>query len=310
VSGKEPGPKPGAPGRVMVIGRERTGKPIAEVVAEVSLLVAAAGVRVDSKVVKRKREVRAAARDALKAGCDLIVAVGGDGLVQQAVTVLAGTKVALGIVPTGTGNLLAGNLGIPEDHTEAVRIALAGRRRRIDIGRLAIEGKQRAFAVACGVGFDADVMERTDSEQKGRWGKLAYIANAVLEAGNIHDVPHDITIDGVRRSTESAQVLIANFGRIGPGLSAKKVRPDDGKLDVFIIHARGTLPALMAGWAALRQTDLGSDDGGRVYHARARKVRIATTPRRRVETDGGFLGRTPITVYVRAQALTVMVPRN
>ena len=72
----------------------------------------------------------------------------------------------------------------------------------------------------------------------------------------------------------------------------------------------GPFPALMAGWAALRQSDLGADDGGRVYHARARKVRIATTPTRRVETDGGFLGRTPIKVSVRPHALTVMVPRS
>ena len=143
--------------------------------------------------------MRRATREALKAGCDLVVAVGGDGLVQQVLTVLAGTKVALAIVPSGTGNLLAGNLAIPEDHAEAVRVALRGRRRRIDVGRLAIDGKRRAFAVACGVGFDADVMERTDGEQKGRWGKLAYVANAVLEAGHIHDVPHDITLDGVRR---------------------------------------------------------------------------------------------------------------
>jgi diacylglycerol kinase (ATP) len=308
VGGTGHGRKRGLPARVLVIGRERTGRPIAAVVAEVGLLVAAEGVRVDTRVVKRKREVRRATAAAIKAGCDLIVAVGGDGLVEQVVTVLEGTKVGLGIVPTGTGNLLAGNLQIPEDHAEAVQIALGGRRRRIDVGRLSVDGKRRAFTVACGVGFDADVMARTDSEQKSRWGKLAYVANAVLEAGNIHDVPHDITIDGVRRKTDSAQVLIANFGRIGPGLSAKKVRPDDGRLDVYIIHAAGPVPALMAGWAALRQTDLGSDDGGRVYHARARTVRIATTPRRRVETDGGFLGRTPITVTIRPRALTVMVP--
>jgi diacylglycerol kinase (ATP) len=296
------------PARVLVIGRERPGRPTAEVVAEVGLLISAEGVHVDSMVVKRKREVRRATRKAMKAGSDLVVAVGGDGLVQQVLTVLAGTKVGLAIVPTGTGNLLAGNLDIPDDHAEAVRVALGGLPRRIDVGRLSIGGKRRVFAVACGVGFDAEVMERTDGEQKGRWGKLAYVANAFLEAGHIHEVPHDITLDGVRRSTESAQVLIANFGRIGPGLTAKKVKPDDGWLDVFIIHAGGPLPALLAGWAALRQTDLGSDDGGRVYHARARKIRIATTPARRVETDGGSLGRTPINVSVRPRALTVMVP--
>lgn len=298
------------PTRAFVIGRHRTGRPVADVVHEVERLLGQEGVRAEAEIVSRKREVRRSTSRAVKAGCDLVVAVGGDGTVQQVVTVLAGTQVALAIVATGTGNLLAGNLGIPHDPAEAVRTAVAGRRRRIDVGRLRIDGKRRVFAVACGVGFDADVMERTDSEEKSRWGKLAYLANAVLEAGTIHDVPHDITLDGVRRSTDAAQVLIANFGRVPPGMQAHGVSPDDGLLDVFVVRASGPLPALLAGWAALRETELGEDDGGRVYHAKARKVRIETKPRRRVETDGGDVGRTPITVSIRPSALTVMVPRS
>ena len=119
--GRETSRPRSAPERVLVIGRERPGRPTAESVAEVGLLISAHGAHVDVKVMKRKREVRRATKDASAAGCDLVVAVGGDGLVQQVLTVLAGTKVALAIIPSGTGNLLAGNLAIPEDHAEAVR---------------------------------------------------------------------------------------------------------------------------------------------------------------------------------------------
>ena len=283
---------------------------MADVVREVERLLVEAGVTVEAEIVSRKREVRRSTSRAMKAGCDVVVAVGGDGTVLQVATSLAGTQVALAIVPTGTGNLLAGNLGIPHPAADAVRVAVAGRRRRIDLGRVEIDGKKRDFTVACGIGFDADVMERTDSDQKGRWGKFAYLANAILETGNIHNVPHEITLDGVSSTTEAAQVLIANFGRVPPGLKTRGVRPDDGLLDLFVVRASGPLPALLAGWEALRQTELGESVGGRVFRAQARKVRIETKPARRVEIDGSVVGRTPVTVSIRPAALTVMVPRR
>lgn len=300
------------PTRAFVIGRDRPGRPIGDQVAEVQRLLADENATIsDVAVVKRKREIRKLTRKAAKHGCEVIIAVGGDGTVLQVATALAGTDVALAIVPTGTGNLLAGNLGIPKAAEDAVRTALTGRRRRIDVGRLSVGGKRRAFTVACGAGFDADVMERTDSEEKGRWGRFAYLASALLEGGNIHNVTHEITLDGVRSTTEAAQVLIANFGRVPAGLKVRGVRADDGMLDVFIVRASGPLPALLAGWEALRTTgEGGTTDGGRVFRARARKVRVETSPKRRVETDGSVVGRTPFTASIRPAALTVMVPRR
>ena len=122
------------PVRVFVIGRERKGRPIAETVADVERALDAEGATViDTLIVKRKRDVRRRTAKAAKGGCDVVVAVGGDGTVLQVATALAGTKVALAIVPTGTGNLLAGNLGIPHPLEEAVHTAIAGRRRRIRV---------------------------------------------------------------------------------------------------------------------------------------------------------------------------------
>ncbi len=189
-------------------------------------------------------------------------------------------------------------------------MALIGRRRRIDVGRIDVGGKRRSFTVACGVGFDAEVMERTDSARKARWGRLAYLASAVLETGTIRDAPHRLTIDGKRSTMDAAQVLIANFGRLPAGLQVRGVRSDDGLLDVFVIRASGPLPALLAGWEAIRSTGDGDKDGDRVFRIKARKVRVDTQPSRRVETDGSSVGRTPITVSVRPAALTVMVPKR
>jgi diacylglycerol kinase (ATP) len=296
------------PSTAFVIGRIRRGHHVAPVVHEVERLLADEGLRVSSKLVWKKKQLRRATSRAVDAGVDIVVAVGGDGTVQQVAGSVAGTSVPLAIVPTGTGNLLAGNLGLEHEPEKAVRTALAGRRRRIDVGRYAIGRKRRIFTVACGVGFDADVMERTDSAGKSRWGRFAYLASAVLESGKIQNVSHEITIDGVPGTMDAAQVLVVNFGRVS-GLRVRGVKADDGLLDVFVIRASGPLPALLAGWEAISDTRLGDHDGGRVFRAKARKVRIETRPSRRVETDGSVVGRTPVTVSVRRQALTVMVPR-
>jgi YegS/Rv2252/BmrU family lipid kinase len=301
--------EPARPSTAFVIGRIRRGHHLAPVVHEVERLLADQGLRVSSKLVWKKKQVRRATSRAVDSGVDLVVAVGGDGTVQQVASSVAGTNVALAIIPTGTGNLLAGNLGIANEPEKAVLTAVTGRPRRIDVGRYAVGSKRRIFTVACGVGFDADVMERTDSAGKSRWGRFAYLASAVLESGKIQNVSHEITIDGVRGTMDAAQVLVVNFGRVS-GLRVRGVKADDGLLDVFVIRASGPLPALLAGWEAISDTRLGDHDGGRVFRAKARKVRIETRPRRRVETDGSVVGRTPVTVSVRRLALTVMVPRR
>lgn len=298
------------PSRAFVIGRYRKGRPIADAVHEVGRLLDGEGVAAECKVVRRKREVRKETARAVKAGHDLVVCVGGDGAVLQVATSLAGTDVALAIVPMGTGNLLARNLRVPHPPTEAVRTAITGRPRRIDLGQVTVAGKRRDFTVACGVGFDADVMGRTDSDEKARWGKMAYLASAFAESGNIRNVRHDITLDGVRMTTEAAQVIVANFGRLPPGFKVRGIRPDDGLLDVFVVRASGPLPALLAGWEAIRQTKTGESDSGRVMRAKARKVRVDTDPDRQVELDGSVVGTTPIRISIRPSALTVMVPRR
>jgi YegS/Rv2252/BmrU family lipid kinase len=297
--------------RALVVGRERPGRKIPEAVADVAERLRMAGWEVNSSVVKRKREMRRATRRAVKDGHDVVVAVGGDGAVLQAATVLADTSVALGIVPTGTGNLLAGNLGIPTDREQAVETMLTGRPRRIDMGRVRIGGKKRAFTVACGIGYDAKVMGATKPEQKLRWGKLAYLANAVRNTGSIHNSPHEITLDGVRSTMDAAQIFIANFGKMLPIVQPRRrIRGDDGLLDVIVVRAAGPIPGLLAGWEAMLQKDLGESPGGHVFRAQAREISVRSNPDRLVETDGSLAGETPIDVTVRPRALTVIVPRR
>jgi len=296
--------------RALVVGRLRKGRKIRRVVRQTAGELRTAGWKVDTKIVELKPDLQRAAARAVAKGFDVVVAVGGDGAVLQVSTPLARTKVALGIIPMGTGNLLATNLEIPTDPAEAARTLVAGHRRRIDIGRVTVDGGDRYdFAVACGVGFDAKVMEKTAAAQKRRWGKLAYVVNAISEAGAVHNVPHSITLDGVTTSSEAAQILIANFGQMMAGVEPDlAVQPDDAILDVIEIHASGPLSGLVAGLEALRQKTVGESHGGHAVRARARRIRIETTPKRLVEVDGNVVGTTPIRVRVVPHALTVIVP--
>lgn len=292
-----------------MLGRRRPGRKIGEAVRETQERLEAAGWKVDSLVVRRKSALRHHAAHGVDAGVDVVVAVGGDGAVLQVVNALAETKVALGIIPMGTGNLLAGNLGIPHQLDRAVDVLVNGHHRRIDLGRVTVGGKDHDFTVACGVGFDARVMQATDTREKRRLGKLAYLVQAIRQAQHVRDVTHEITLDGRRSSRKATQVLIANFGQMGSLVETRReIQPDDGLLDVIVVRAPGPVLGLLAGWEALRQRNLGASAAGHVFRAQAREVRIATRRARLVETDGSVVGTTPIIASIRPAALTVIVP--
>ena len=97
-------------------------------------------------------------------------------------------------------------------------------------------------------------MNKTGPGQKRRLGRFAYLANVVSQAGEISNVPHEITLDGVRTKTDAAQVFIANFGWMLAGMEpVRPIAPDDGLLDVIVVRASGRLRGVLGGWEALRQ---------------------------------------------------------
>jgi YegS/Rv2252/BmrU family lipid kinase len=295
--------------QALVLGRRRKGRAIGAAVAEAAKQLEAAGWTVDARVVDRKRDLRRATKGAVADGVDAVVAVGGDGAVLQVVQKLAETKVALGIVPKGTGNLLASNLGIPKSIDAAVQVLLGQRQRVIDVGHVKADGKDRVFAVACGVGFDAEVMNATGKSRKRRFGKLAYFSSVLGQRDKLGNVEHEITIDGKTQTGTASQVFVANFGGMGVGFEPRlEIKPDDGLLDVIILRAAGPVEGLLAGWEAIRQRRRGRSSSGRVYRTRAREVRIEARRERLVETDGSVIGVTPIEVSIRPAALSVLVP--
>jgi len=295
--------------QALVIGRKRRGRDIAGAIEETAARLEAAGWTVETRLVKRKRALRRRTADAVKASVDVVVVVDGDGAVLQVIQSVAETAVALGIVPMGTGNLLATNLRIPAKPDAAAEVILGGIQRRIDVGRATVDGRTRAFSVACGIGFDAHVMQATPRGRKVRLGRLAYLASALRERRQVRDVRYVLTIDGARSELEAMQILVANCGRLGGRFKPKlPIRPDDGALDVIAIRGRGPLDALLAGWEALRQRHRGRSRRRRAFRATARSISIQSKRPRLVELDGSVVGSTPVEIEVRPGALVVLVP--
>ncbi|HEU5304130.1 MAG TPA: diacylglycerol kinase family protein, partial [Gemmatimonadales bacterium] len=199
-------------------------------------------------------DARRLAEHGVSEGVEVVAVYGGDGTTMQAAAALVGTDVSLGVIPGGTGNLLAGNLRIPASPARAARALVNARPKLFDLGRVERPGGPQYFAVACGAGYDARVMAGTLAAHKRRWGMAAYVATTLRLMPHLRSALHSITIDGVEYEADASMVLVANCGevippflKLGPGIA-----PDDGLLDVVVLKANSLSQSLRAVWDLLR----------------------------------------------------------
>ncbi|MEV0152499.1 diacylglycerol kinase family protein [Micromonospora sp. NPDC050686] len=246
---------------------------------------------------------RGQTEEAVRAGAEVVFACGGDGTVMACVTALAGTETALAVLPQGTGNLLAANLGLSNDLAAGLQVAVERGMRRLDVGVV----DDQCFAVMAGMGFDAQMLDSTSETTKKRIGWPAYVVGA---AKHLRDRPMrvSIRIDGeppVRRRARS--VLVANVGRLQGGVRLlTDAEPDDGWLDVAVLTPRRVRHWLAMGWALVRRR--GSVPGMEVF--RARKVEIASNRAQPRQLDGDLIepGRS-LKAEIRPESLWLCVPR-
>jgi YegS/Rv2252/BmrU family lipid kinase len=269
--------------------------------------LAAAGVEAILEETTEDDPGQEATRRALARDADLVLAAGGDGTVMACVTVLAGGSVPLAVLPSGTGNLLALNFGLPNDLEGALEVALHGQRRRIDVGA---SGADR-FVVMSGIGFDAAMLRGADPALKARIGALAYVLSGLRQLGR-RPTEFRIRLDGLPPIVRTGQgVLVGNLGKLQGGIEVLPgARPDDGLLDVGVLETRS-----LGGWPRLAGRVL-LGRGGRVGEPplelfRARRVEIDCRRPQPIERDGEPRGRTrQFVVEVLPHALTLCVPAS
>ncbi|TLM73804.1 diacylglycerol kinase family protein [Pseudarthrobacter sp. NamB4] len=194
------------------------------------------------------------AKEALAQGADIVIAAGGDGTVRCVAEVLCGGDVPMGLLPLGTGNLLARNLGMDiTDYDGAMAGALAGTERKIDVvrARRSDPDLEQLFLVMAGVGYDATIMADTDEELKHKVGWLAYVDAGIRNLPG-KPVKATVVIDGrtaVQRGVRS--VMVGNCGKVQGGLEIfPEAKMDDGLLDVAVLaphHGRLGWLSVLAG---------------------------------------------------------------
>jgi len=255
-------------------------------------------------------DARRLAAEAVAQGIEVVAVFGGDGTTMQAAAALVGTDVALGVIPGGTGNLLAGNLRIPSVPARAAQALVTARPKPFDLGRMQRPDGEHYFAVACGAGYDARVMAGTLTEHKRRWGMAAYVATTLRLIGEIRSTDHVITIDGVEYDANAAMVLVANCGEVIPPYVrlGAGIRPDDGLLDVVVVRANSFGQSVRAVWDMLREAPEVEGLDTYVGYARGHEIRVETHPVQPVQLDGEPGGVTPFTATVVPQAIRIMVP--
>jgi diacylglycerol kinase family enzyme len=231
------------------------------------------------------------ARIALAAGADVVLVCGGDGTIRHVAQVLAGSGTPLGLLPAGTGNLLARNLAIGlGDPVRATRIALCGENRAVDVGRVFIDDRaeEQVFLVMAGVGFDAAIMAGAPHELKSRLGPLAYFVSGVRALRGPR-ASIALAVDGrIAPPHQVRTVVVGNCGKLLAGLVLMPAaRVDDGLLDVVSIGPRDIF-----GWLAVTARVLSRRCHGHriVQHWQGRTVIISAETPQLAQLDGDPVG--------------------
>jgi diacylglycerol kinase (ATP) len=244
-------------------------------------------------------------RQAIDAGAERVLVCGGDGTVAASAGALAGTGVPMALIPTGTGNLLARNLGVPLDVPTALDQALGANARPIDLLQ-ASDG--RRFAVMAGLGFDAALIRDTDEEAKKRYGWAAYISGGARALRNTRRACYEVRIDdGAPYRLRGLGVLVGNVGELQGGAAVlPDADPADGLLDVIVLAPRGWADVLVMVWRILRRRP---NEPPRAMIQRGRRVEIRADRFVPLEFDGEYAGeRDALTVTVLPGAVAVCGP--
>ena len=263
-----------------------------------------AGIRWSVEVTQAEGDGVELARWLVAQGAQIVAVYGGDGTICEVATGLAGTQAALGILPGGTGNVLAYELGLPRDFVAAAQLLVSEHAiRLVDLGEVG----HRRFLLRAGVGLEAAAIERTPRELKDRFGLLAYGIGglqALIESRPMH---YFLELDGETHDTQGVICTVANAAHLGlPGLRLPPmVDIEDGKLDVYVL--RRVDLTLIAQFVSDRAG--GDLRIGDLQHWQVTRVKISVDPPQTVQVDGDHLGMTPVEIHCLPQSLHVVVPK-
>ncbi len=263
------------------------------------------GIEFKAHILSKKDNTRDIVRSYLKKDkFDFVVAVGGDGTVSQVIDGLAEGNTPLGIIPVGTGNLLALDLGIPMKSDEAVAL-VAGRHLLKKIDAMRIE--KRLYVLNVSLGISAEVINDSTSKSKNRFGRLTYIWETLKNLFTLERRNITVNVDGKAVNYRTVEAEVFNSGILAKMIYPKRhdIRIDDGHLDVWVVTFATILdyPSYLFGSIRKRPSKRLSH-----YIKSEKSVILQSIIPLNVQADGDIIGTTPVEIEVLPGAITVFVP--
>jgi diacylglycerol kinase (ATP) len=286
--------------RVVVIFNPASGRRRRHRLEAVLRRLADADCLVELRQTTRRGDAERIARATTLAHCDRLVVAGGDGTINEAINGVQDSRLSLAIVPLGTANVLAAEIGLSTDPDMVARTILHGEPRAVSLG--VVNG--RKFGMMAGVGFDAQAVTRVDLAFKRRFGKLAYIRAGLEQLRVQQPTMYDIEIDGRMYRAASAIVAKGHF-YAGRYVCAPAARLDDPQFQVCLFMRPGRWNVLRYA-AALGGNFLDSLDDVKVIPAR--HVRVLGPAGEPVQSDGDIIARLPVEMSIVERGLTLAMP--
>ncbi|MCA8995566.1 MAG: YegS/Rv2252/BmrU family lipid kinase [Planctomycetaceae bacterium] len=247
--------------------------------------------------------------DAVQSGCQLIISAGGDGTVNACVNALmkVDAPVILGVLPLGTGNDLARNLGLPLDLQSASQVLRTGTPHSLDVIHLQTDSCSRWYANMLTGGNTGRYLEQMTDDVKQQWGPFCYLRGVVDVVGDLQRYHVEVCCDdGPPQQVDVLNVFAANGPNTGAGLTVSPhAKLDDGLIDLVIVRDGAPIEI-----ADLTATYLLADflEHDLVWFQRAKKIKITASPPLELTADGDSVGATPISLTCQRSALMVLRP--
>ncbi len=298
-------PKP----RAVLIVNPKTGRYTSRRTPSIQTICAdlqSLGVEVDLVSTTGPGDAASIAAEAARDGVGQVIVSGGDGTINEAVQGLVGSETRLAIVPRGTANVLARELGLPLDHRRAVEVIARGRARRIHVG-LAIDetnNTRRYFLLMAGIGLDAAVVSKVSPRLKKRLGKGAFWITGLSQLADWHPVSFDLEVNG--------QIFPSTFASVGNAPSyggdlaiTPRASLDKPEFEICIIHTANRVRYLQLLSYAMRKSGLQPNRKGVSFVRATRACAKGDVP---VQVDGEVIGTLPMRFEIASHSLEVIVP--
>lgn len=267
-----------------------------------------AGIAWEAAITHHTGDATRYAKAAVKEGVDALAVYGGDGTLTEAISGLIGSGIPLVILPGGSANVMATELGIPSDLNEACNLISTDSHEEkfIDVGQF----DTRYFIVGVSLGFEADVVKGANRQTKNKIGIFAYFLSAVAALKVTKKAIYHLKIDGQKHKAQGLMCLIANTGNLRfTNISFDKhIDVSDGLLDVVIVQ-KANLNLLMLIFMTFLKRER-PDNLGLVKHWQGKDISVVSRPQQTIQSDGETLDKKPLHIKVIPGAVKILVPHK